>query len=38
MSRMERGRKRQGLVPDFLLRFNHGDRVTSVLAELKVLS
>ena len=38
LNRMERGRKRQGLVPDFLLRFNHGDCVNSVLAELKVLS
>ena len=38
LSRMERGRKRQGLVPDFLLRFNHGDCVTSVLADIKILS
>ena len=37
LSRMERGRKRQGLVPDFLLRFEHRGYSKSVLAELKIL-
>ena len=44
LSRIERGRKRQGLVPDFLIRMPVGERAGDnqdskrVLAELKVLS
>ena len=42
LSRMEKGRKRQGLVPDFLLRLPVGNRSSlnteCVLAELKVIS
>ena len=39
LSRLEKGRKRQGLVPDFQLQLPSGRGVTeSVLAELKVIS